>query len=323
VWIKNSVGTKTGNWRNFGNVVKYVSSSRIEVITIEDTADIGGDLYLYVSTDGGTTWTKERTLIKGRFIDPIYVKDYDSDARMIFVEYAALPLIRTRKAYLWGDSGFIKGSISNFGTVVKEIKETYNGTLVNTPTLVAGKYGGGIQLVAASSQYVQMEDNDVFSFDVGSPDHPFTLSFWINVDDTNVTQAILTKYTTVASQCEYACFLQSNTITMYLYIAAATSSIKASAPFTTTGQWVFVCVTYDGGGAETGIKVFLNAIESQTVQSETGTYTEMTNTTSKVYIGRRNTFGSYLYLNGSLDEVKIWDKVLSEPEIALEIANTL
>ena len=319
-WIKNSVGTKTGNWRNFATAIKYVSSSRIEIITTEDTANIGGNLYLLVSTNGGVTWKNERTLIYGRFLDVAYVQNYNNNAKIVFCEYAATPTTWTRKGYLWGNSGFIKGSLASLGTVCPEMKGLYNGTLVNAPASVTGKFNKGRSFVTGSAQQITIADNDVFSFDVGSPDHALTFSFWVNVPSTNVTAMLLDKFG-VGADNEYMAFISTDKIQFNLSNSA--DAIYAQAPFTTINDWALICCTYDGGGAEAGVKIFINALEAQNVQSHAGTFVGMHNTNELLRIGARNVLASELYLTGSMDEVKIWDKVLSVPEMTALMANIL
>lgn len=321
-WGKVNVGVKTGNWRNFANAINYISSSRIEIVVIEDTADIGGDLYLYVSTDSGATWKNERKLMSGRFIDPCFVKDYDDDVKLVMCEYAASAGTWTRKVYLWGDSGIVDGSIANIGTVCLDIKGANNGTLTNSPTSIAGKFGKGLSFASASSQYVDLSDDDVFSFITGSPDHAFSLTMWVNVASTNQTGMLLSKFG-ADPDSEWMFFIATNKLQANIDLADGSHAIYAQGPFTSTGAWKFLCFTYDGAGLAAGMKIYVDCIEVQDTQVEDALYTGMTNGAAKLLIAGRDVSGGEYYLNGSMDEVKIWDKVLSGAEMTAEMANTL
>lgn len=80
------------------------------------SATRGGDISQWKSTDGGTTWTKVRDIIKSpgahaRFCNPQIVRGYGTGAsgsktRLLFSEYNNDASNFIHKVYLWGDDGF-------------------------------------------------------------------------------------------------------------------------------------------------------------------------------------------------------------------------
>lgn len=323
-WLDYDIGVNSDEWRDMAMAIDVRSSLNIDVYVVTNGATpdvVGGDIQKWSSTDGGVTWEHNRNILKGRFADPMIVRNYHDNAKLIFVEYAG-NVLATRKAYVWGDAGFIKGAVSILGTTAIEIKGLYNGTLVNTPTSIDGKFGKGFSFSGASSEYIEVGDNDVFSFDVGSPDHAFSISFWIKDINTAVTQVIIAKHN-VNPNVEWMIIPNAGKIQVSLLINTGAKAIVTTAPYTNAGTWDFICITYDGAGLASGIKIYNNLSSIDNVHTEDAGYTGMSNTSAVLRIAARDVSGAQYYMTGSLDEVKIWDKVLSGAEMALEMANTL
>ena len=78
------------------------------------------------------------------------------------------------------------------------------------------------------------------------------------------------------------------------------------------GQWINVVGTYDGNSLSSGILLYLNGIRVDDIDGNLGSYTAMENTTQPFEIGRSNLT---LFANGKIDELSVFDKVLTPTEI--------
>jgi hypothetical protein len=308
-WVVYNIGATTSNWRNFATAIDVISSNVINIYIVrgEVSGAVGGDVEKWSTSDGGATWIKGVKIIKGRFLDPLIVKDYNVNARLLLTEFRLTSTQWINRAYLWGDSGFIKNPAM---TCTPDITGKYDGTVVLNPSLVAGQYGNCFQFVAATKHYINILDNDVFTFNNGTNDLPYTMTGWLKCTGTAALQTLMSKRD--ATLEEWQMLLYNNLL--YNQVINGATALTATAPFTTTGSFVFICMTYDGSKNETGMKIFINLTESQTVQTKTGAYNGMANKAAAVIIASQAQ-GTTNYYNGLLDEVKIWNKVLSPAEM--------
>lgn len=317
-WVSYNIGRTVDNWRDMATAIDVIDSSNIDIyITAGGASGIGGNVEKWSSADGGVTWNFVTLIKRGQFIDPAVVQNHHADARVLFIEYRGIFTTWTRRGYLWGDSGFVTNSAV---AITQDINGAFDAIAENTPSVVAGKYGNCYSFASASSENVYYADDNKFSFTEGAPDHPFSVSLWLNIPATNVTMILLGKIASV--QGEWFVLLLNNVIYFRCQDLAGDNLITATAPFTTINQWVFFTFTYDGAGLETGLKIYINKVESQTVQTEAGTYVGMANGTGRFTIARRDLAATPYYLNGLLDEVKLWNKELTQSEINLIEANT-
>jgi hypothetical protein len=180
----------------------------------------------------------------------------------------------------------------------------------------AGNFG------ASATSYVTVVDADNLSFTDGSSDLPFSISFLIEFSSYDSTNGlwIINKRENTSTLNEWQLRIRATNISIGLTNYDGSGILINSKTFTPTLNNTYHCVvTYDGSESELGLNLYIDAV-SGGVQSEAGTYTGMTNTTSRVDIGRRG----FNTTNGAtnaykLDCLRIWDKELSSDEV-LEIA---
>ncbi len=275
----------------------------------------GGFIEKWESSDSGATWTKS-TLVTNKSLWAFlqYVENAHVNLRFVFAEVSANLngnpyLIGTEvKICAYGDSGFL-GKLG--ATLYDSSQNKLRGTIPTSPTLIDGKYGKGYSFPGGTTyQYLKVADNAKFTFGNAGTDVPFSISFWLKSDSTAGTQFIISKEN---AQYEWRVDIATNVIRLLLFKSDVSAFIYATAPHTDTTNWNFYCMTYDGSKNESGIKIYINTTESQTVQTHSGTYQGMSNTAMDVFIG--NNKGSVYELNGDLDEMRIWNKVLSLAEM--------
>jgi len=200
------------------------------------------------------------------------------------------------------------------GNTSEDIQDGNDGTHNGSPTFTAGNVDGGLDL-DGTDDVVTIPDSDSLSFTDGSgTDKPFTIDAWVNFDDASRFR-IATKIPDNAnaewgfgtnSNGKLSLELRENGITERIF-RTGNADITADKD---TG-WHHYAATYDGSESKDGIKLYRDGVLVASVGSESGTYDGMPNTDQVVQIGAG--FGSFS--DGQIDEVEIFDRVLTATEI--------
>jgi len=100
-----------------------------------------------------------------------------------------------------------------------------------------------------------------------------------------------------------------------LYTDSSNKIGRFSSGYPNNGEWTMITVTYDGSKSDSGIHIYFNGVNVDgSTEYTAGTYEGMNNTPITLEIGRYR--GSTIrYFNGSIDEVKIYNRSLSQEEI--------
>jgi len=159
--------------------------------------------------------------------------------------------------------------------------------------------------------YVDCGDSDDLSFGDGSTDSAFSISAWIKMSSA-VRFRICSKFQ--SSKWEYLFSTSASKELLFnLYsqntanrIGRETASINSSV-----GTWTHVCATYDGSGSASGIKLYVNATQSDISNNNSGSYVAMQNNTASFKIGSDLS----RYANGHIDEVAIFNLELSASNV--------
>jgi len=191
-----------------------------------------------------------------------------------------------------------------------------NGTRA-VPEIPAGGGGGFTNTYSLDfdgvDDYVDCGDSDIFSFGNGSTDSPFSISAWINMDDASAFR-IANKYTNTDREYIFSTDT-SDRLSFVLYDLSNGSRIQRKYNTALTsyqGQWINVVATYDGNSLSSGILLYLNGTRVDDIDGNLGSYIAMENTTQPFEIGRNKLTS---FANGKIDEVAIFDKVLTPTEI--------
>ena len=179
-----------------------------------------------------------------------------------------------------------------------DIAKNNHGTLVNTPTKVAGKFGQALSF-NGTSQYI----------DLGAPtlSATMTVSAWIRPSSFTTPGSIVTKgYDGTNTQWSLDTVASSGLIafcTFSVYVShGATSAVAVPL-----NKWSFVVGTYDG----VTWKVYVNGLLS-------GSSVDIAPvvTTNKLEIGAVDSFGTPIqFFSGGIDDVRIYNRALSVGEI--------
>jgi hypothetical protein len=190
------------------------------------------------------------------------------------------------------------------------------------PTPVSGRIGGAFQINGGDGVRggVTPGDNDVFSFAAGGNDLPFSLSAWVFFQG-NGYNPIVTKSDYGTNRREYLLYCSEARGFKITFVLMTTGSFnnrigRSVSSALSTNAWHHVCVSYAGTKLESGISIYANGVRVDDLTYSAGTYTGMTNTTTKLGIGNDwNNDSPGNSLRGIIDDVIIWPRALTADEI--------
>jgi len=190
-----------------------------------------------------------------------------------------------------------------------EAKDTWgnsNGALYNSPSRKTGNdcvSKGCISFTGTA--YIDCGNADQLSFGNSLVDNPFTISWWENMTVSNGASHF-------SKETEFN-LRNSNSFRINLIDTSTAGYLRKyfGTPTAYIGQWVFFTITYDGSSTHTGIKAYWNTIEKAGTNESSGVYIAMEKTTNPFLIGRQGS----TYLNGLMDEFRIYNTVLSVSQV--------
>lgn len=175
------------------------------------------------------------------------------------------------------------------------------GTLVNTPTRVAGKLGQALKFTSASSQQVTVAANAAMNLTA------VTASAWIKATSfPNAYNGILQRGNSTAY---YEYFVKSNgKIAMYLLPTVQVSYDGTGATTLVANTWYHVVMTYD---STQGLKGYVNAVldGSAAANGNIGSTNGLT-----LAIGN-DFFTAGRFFNGVIDDVHLYNRALTANEV--------
>ncbi len=182
----------------------------------------------------------------------------------------------------------------------------HDGTLTATGIdWVAGKVGGAVDCHGTDGVdgYIDIAEHADFR-----PDY-VSVQAWVNIDSFGTWEGIIGNMQWNGSdQSGWCLFVHgSNTIIFYVSVGG---SVKGASVTVSTGQWTHIVGVYDGSA----VKIYKDGEPSATTDGEgVIDYTFMPLT---VRIGQYYDDNEQFALDGRVDEVAVWDRVLSSDEIA-------
>ncbi len=168
--------------------------------------------------------------------------------------------------------------------------------------------------------YIEITDNDSLSFGDGTNDSPFSVSCWIKQAAADVgVDGLVAKFS--ADGYEWYLRIINGQVGFGVSDTDADSKIRWIDNSIADNTWHHVVGTYDGSETVAGIKIYVDGSIVASSTSEQGDYGGMSNTAADVWIGRFSS--SALSYNGSIAQVKIYNRALNPTEIATEYNRNL
>ncbi len=190
----------------------------------------------------------------------------------------------------------------------------YNGTYyagAGTQNTSTGSTAGKIDnclAVDGVNEYIRVADNDVFSPIL----KPFSISAWVNMTDAtnffiaNKYSGVLREWylgTGAAGALSFVVFDE----TQDKYILRSYNSALTSYE----GSWIHIVATYDGGTADTSMKLYLNGARVDDASNGSGNFVTLRNIATPVDFGHRD--GAFS--EGKIDSIMIFDHELTLVEV--------
>lgn len=192
------------------------------------------------------------------------------------------------------------------------------GTLVSmsAASQVDGVLGKALEFDGAAD-YVNLGDLNSLSFGNGTSDNAFSIAIWVKRDSASASGTVIDKYYTTALEWVFGFFGTALYAWVYDNSAGAYRGriVSGSNAWIPAGEWHQIVWVYDGGGLTSSTKIYIDGIQRDSGDFSGGTYIAMENTAQTVSIGRISS-GINAYFDGSIDDVRIYNKALSQAEIA-------
>ena len=211
------------------------------------------------------------------------------------------------------------GTINEFSVIPNESildSSINNNTATNAGVISSqGKIGLG-GLFNGASDFMDIRDSDSLSFGNGGTDTAMSISTWAyptSLAGANTGNWIVNKRDG-GSNDEYQLVYWQGQLYFTLFTTSANSISQISSTTWTANQWYHIVATYDGTKNLAGMKIYVNGVRQATIQSSTGTYTGMPNTTNHVVIGKPG-WANANHFAGIVDELRIDGVVRTADEI--------
>lgn len=202
------------------------------------------------------------------------------------------------------------------GTRADSTANGYDLSDNNTVASASGKINNAADFTPGNSEWLNVADNNDFDFST-----TFSLQAWINIDNLAIDLGIVTKwdYQTQGSwgyQTD-----QGNNDEIMMFVADALDDAGDNRGRTTDANlsadtWYHTIWLYDGSlAAANRLKCYIN--NSQKTLNIEGTIpTSLQNSTADVRVGTWGGTLSGRYFDGLIDEVGLWNRVLTTDEIS-------
>ena len=238
---------------------------------------------------------------------------------------SGLPLLPTADSGNYASSSDLVGYWRNDGvtTWLDRSTNSNNGTVSGSPASIIvpeglnegrdsqGYYFSDTDSISSGvrfkgAEYIDIGKSEAYPFK-GGQNLPFSVEAWVKMNDLTAFNGVIGN----SGECFYIRLFSNGRIEVFLK-GSGGGYIKQEVSSVTSAGWHHLCVTYDGSGNRDNINIFWDSTEQSNAPSSSGTYTSLATTANNLQIG---TINGGSYFGGSLDEIKIYDKVLSNAEI--------
>ena len=193
------------------------------------------------------------------------------------------------------------------GTTAADVSGNgWDATLINAPTWTAGVFGNAVLLTATSSQYATLPTGVVANL------NDFTISVWVYPNSMSTWQRVFDFGTGTATYM-FLATSNSSVPRFAIRLNSGTEQVLDGTAALTTGTWRHIAVTLSGS---TG-KLYVNGslVRTNTAMS---LHPSSLGSTTHNYIGRSQ-FSADPYLNGAINDVRIYSRALSASEITAQV----
>ena len=204
------------------------------------------------------------------------------------------------------------------GTTAADETGNNPGTLTNGPTWVAGKIGSAVNFDAVDD-VVTAGSNASLDDLVAQGGGGMTITAWIrpnSIGEGGNPGRIVHKGTGTSATNGWQFVIQGTSPALAFASDHATTDVNhvASANSITLGVWQHVVVTWDGSATAANVRLYVNGVEPTYQTTTNGVGARSSDAASSVFIGNDNT--GVRTFDGALDDVRIYNRILTAAEIA-------
>lgn len=165
--------------------------------------------------------------------------------------------------------------------------------------------------IDGTNDYINCGGVSDFSFTDGAGnDSAFSVSVWAKFD--NINKGRLVGKDTSTSNREFIFGTDGSSLAgLTLGVSPGHLKVSNTTALNTT-DWFNIVATYDGSKSASGLKVYVNADDSNRLVV-TNSYSGMSSTSGNLEIGRFA--NGHSYFNGLIDEVAVFNYVLSSTQV--------
>lgn len=200
------------------------------------------------------------------------------------------------------------------GATMTDAMGTLNGTYVSGPDYSeTGKVDTAILFDLVNDAYADIDTTGGELDFGGGTDSAFSISFWYKPITIGASgHFIINRRDTTNLDWQLA-ILGGSGIRLTLFDAEV-DSIYAHVTQPTVGVWVHFVYTYDGSGANTGFEIYQDGTKKTPTRGGSGTYGSMPDTSIRIRVSARGWEATPVSQVGTLDEIKIWGREITEAE---------
>jgi hypothetical protein len=154
-----------------------------------------------------------------------------------------------------------------------------------------------------TNDFMQVADNNALDF---GADASFTIEYWVNMDDVTTLQSMIDKGTTSGDDSNYRISIENSQLRFW---SPESGNVAPSTATLSVGEWAHVAVTYDGTANQMVFYVNGEQAGAAATVNEIGTIND-----GPLLIGRDN---QGRFLNGQMDELRIWSEARTADDIRL------
>ena len=191
------------------------------------------------------------------------------------------------------------------GTTAVDYMNSFNGTLLNTPTLgITGKYQNAMRFVSSSSEMVNFTTSNANN--LVFPTGEFALSFWVNASGHSSGDHVISKIGSADPDADqyngFAINMNSNG-SVNAYLDGLGNGVFMGSPVLGT-SWNHIVLMKSGTNATMWVNGVYRGYSIVTADM---------NNTEPFRIGKTWNWGNYF--TGSIDEVALWNRSLTDSEV--------
>jgi RHS repeat-associated protein len=308
ITISHSMVSGSSNLTNFPVLISLTSDTDLQA-----HAQANGNDLLFTDSSGAAKLNHEiESYSNGTLVAWVQIPTLSPSADTAIYVYYGNPAATNQQnsASVW-NSNYLAVQHFPSSTTLTAHDSTANGnngTLVNNPVATSGKIGGAAAFTAANSQYIQ---NTTLGVPAGSD---VTISFWANITSAQATATCGSAFTVGGSDAPnriqaHAPWCDNN---IYWDYGNYGSGGRVSTSYAWhEGSWTYVTLVAKGNN--TFQAIYLNGSNVASQNSGNAPTSTLTGYDIGAWPG--------LYYNGSMDEFRISNTVLSAAWIATEYNN--